>query len=278
VETFARIAPNRLGQPLKLLLQTEATRAIGAQIGDSMRVTVADDRIVVQTDTAGRHILRGGTGHFAPQISAGPELSVLRAGEIDRSPKHAIVEEDCIIIFPYQSITEDAYRFRRWAHYTRNDAAMSPAQVLSLQLRGKKKENVIVPVPLDLLAVLRAEAAIVGMTVPTYILECIKTRSPIQAKTAKGLSSTEIGHIHRQNPGKVWSVQELESRGLPLCWNKEWLEARISENYSWAAMASKFGFSGSLYAYRAKYFGLIKPDERNLKRGVRKTLRNDANS
>ncbi len=276
MDSYGRIHPNKLGQPSKITFAVQAMRQAGFEVGSRVQLEILPDHIKISKAQEGGFHISTRTSNFSPCICCQKFLATLpNVSDIDRAPKHATAQENEIRLYFNQSITEAQYRFRRWESYQRHDETMSAENTEHL-LPTSDNTPVNIRLSNDLFAELKAEAAQVEMNIGTYISELLKLPRPkVQKKiAARAKNYTEIGHIRRQAKGKIWGISELKERGLPLCWNREWLQERVNEGYSTAEMAAEYGYSRTLYQKQARAFGINLPSTRNLPYNKRRKFSN----
>lgn len=163
---------------------------------------------------------------------------------------HAEVEGDTLRVFVREPITPEVYGLRVWGNRRQKKAPMD----------GKRHEvHLDLMLYNDTLREVESEANALGIPLRYYLRQVLEQRQPLALKHSDDCDThQERAHILKKanQAGHTLTVEELAERGLPLCWNREWLLARIAEGMSYAGMARQFGFTHDIYAYWGRKAGV----------------------
>lgn len=264
IDTASRIqADNRL-QPRALRLISAARVALGWEPGQQLQARWVDSERgeIVEVSPLREPIgdgwvecgLRrngGARGAEALYINCRALLREIHAVHpLTAEPLHAEVDEDTLRVFVRQAITPEVYGLRVWGDRRQKKAPM----------RGKRHEvHLDLMLYNDTLTALEAEARALGMPLRYYLRQIIEQREPLALKHSEDCDThQERAHIMKKanQAGHTLTVEELTERGLPLCWNREWLLARVAEGMSYVDMARQFGFTHDIYAYWGRKAGV----------------------
>lgn len=273
--TFARVQPNKLGQPQRVTFGIQALDALGIEMPHACHAELSEAGVLTITPNPdGSKMIRSlngagsRRGGMAPYVAL-PEL-LCAANEqhvLDRAPRHAEVIGGILCIHLHQVIIEEEYRWRRWQSYTRADVPMSPER--ALHLGAARTENVTISLSPVLLAELQAEAQALKLTVPAYIAQVLGSvdRQAIAAPVAEDFR--QAGHLVRmaRKEGQALSAEEMIARGIPPASDEAWLRARVEEGLTYAEMAEQWGGSSSVYSKWGRAYG-IKRDRHQMMRRV----------
>lgn len=261
----ARIVPNQLGQPYKLQFGKPVLQVLGLNIGGRVDARATDTTITLTPNPEGEHVIRaynvtkrnGRRIPNAPYVSLSALLSEANARQkLTRAPLHAEVVDGSLVVSLYDELSDDEYKHRRWKHYQRDDMPVSPDGAMHLANMDAERNTLSLVLAGEMYRELKEEADALHMTVPRYIVEQLKRRDRLKPPTAENKNYVEIGHIRRAAGDKVWHEKELIERGLPLCWDHEWLRARVAEGMSYSEMARRYGYSVSMYSKEALKLGI----------------------
>lgn len=166
-------------------------------------------------------------------------------------PLHAEVEGDSLRVYLREPITPEAYGLRVYG-----DRRQKKQPVL-----GKRHEvHIDLMLYEDTLRALESEAQAAGMPLRYYLRQVIEQRQPIQLKHAEQCQThQERAHIVKKamQADHTLSAEELQRRGLPLCWNEHWLREQLAQGKSYTQMAEEFGGgSAGVYAYWGRKYGI----------------------